>query len=102
VAAREIVNRLAQQVAVAIVSGQALADLRDRVELDGEDPLRVVDAGDDTTDEAAFDAFEENDLGVKVTAGARAARARLADTEQRRAFLAQLSDRLRDRAGDEP
>jgi trehalose 6-phosphate phosphatase len=62
----------------------------------------VVFAGDDVTDEHAFEALGDRDLTVKVGGGATVARIRVDSPEGLVAVLVDLADRLADRPDDRP
>ncbi|MFD6135042.1 trehalose-phosphatase [Isoptericola sp. NPDC056618] len=85
-------------VEIAVVptsKGVAVERLREELE-EGDDRLRglVLYAGDDTTDEAAFEVLGPDDLGVKVGAGPTLATERVADADALAALLERLADAL--------
>lgn len=85
-------------VEVAVVptsKGIAVERLREELE-EGDDDLRgiVLYAGDDTTDETAFEVLGPEDLGVKVGPGPTRATERVADADQLAALLEHLADAL--------
>ncbi|WP_444663184.1 trehalose-phosphatase [Cellulomonas sp. CW35] len=69
--------------------GEALSALRDEL-----GARVVVYAGDDVTDEHAFEALGEHDVTVKVGPGDTAARLRVADPHEMTRALAALADAL--------
>lgn len=77
---------------VAASKGQALDALRRRLELAGGGP--VLFAGDDTTDENAFEVLQPGDIGIKVGEGATAADFRVADPDELAQVLELLAERL--------
>lgn len=95
-------------VEVAVVAadkGSALARLRTVVAQkddapEGDRPVRVLYAGDDTTDEHAFGALEPGDVAVKVGDGPTVAPHRVADADALAAALGRLADAAARRAGE--
>jgi trehalose-phosphatase len=80
--------------------GSALARLRDVVAQEAGAPaVRVLYAGDDTTDEHAFAVLGPGDVTVKVGAGDTAAAHRVADADGVAAALEHLADLLGRRLG---
>ena len=69
--------------------GEALSALRDEL-----GARVVVYAGDDVTDERAFEALGDDDVTIKVGPGDTVARLRLADPQEMTAALAALADAL--------
>lgn len=80
---------------VATSKGIAVERLRDALE-EGDEHLRalVLYAGDDTTDEAAFEVLGPADLGVKVGPGPTLATQRVADADALAAVLERLATTL--------
>jgi trehalose-phosphatase len=82
--------------------GSALARLRDVVAREAGSPaVRVLYAGDDTTDEHAFEVLGPGDVTVKVGAGDTVAAHRVADADGVAAALEHLADLLGRRVVDE-
>ncbi|MGF0118054.1 trehalose-phosphatase [Promicromonospora sp. Marseille-Q5078] len=84
-------------VEIAVVdTSKGIAVERLREELEDADDLRarVLYAGDDTTDEAAFAVLRPTDLGVKVGPGPTLAGQRVADSDALAALLQDLADAL--------
>jgi len=77
--------------------GEAMAALRGELGA----PV-VVFAGDDVTDEHAFEVLGEHDVTVKVGDGATRARYRVGDPDDMVAALAHLADHLTDQPADHP
>jgi trehalose 6-phosphate synthase/phosphatase len=76
--------------------GEALRRLRGTVAAElGVEKVRVLYAGDDTTDEHAFGALESGDLSIKVGTGDTLASHRVPDPDALAAVLADLSRTLR-------
>ncbi|MFI2103035.1 trehalose-phosphatase [Isoptericola sp. NPDC019693] len=75
--------------------GVALDRLREELE-EGDEHLRtrVLYAGDDTTDETAFEVLRAGDLGVKVGPGRTLASERVDDADALAALLDRLADAL--------
>jgi trehalose-6-phosphatase len=81
--------------------GSALARLRDVVGQDAGAPaVRVLYAGDDTTDEHAFEVLGAGDVTVKVGPGRTAAAHRVADADGVAGALDHLADLLGRRGAD--
>lgn len=79
-----------------VSKGTAIETLRERADA-------VFFAGDDVTDESAFERLRAGDVGVKVGEGETAAEFRVADPEALAAVLATLhAARTRDRTGSPP
>ncbi|MEL7976579.1 trehalose-phosphatase [Isoptericola sp. F-RaC21] len=80
---------------VATSKGIAVERLRAGLE-EGDERARalVLYAGDDTTDEAAFEVLGPDDLGVKVGPGPTRATERVADADALAALLERLADAL--------
>ncbi|MCC0026115.1 MAG: trehalose-phosphatase [Zhengella sp.] len=82
--------------ASARTKGDALADFMAKPPFAGRLP---VFAGDDTTDEAAFERIEDwNGIAIKVGAGVTRARYRLADPDALHRWLARIAARASDMA----
>jgi trehalose 6-phosphate synthase/phosphatase len=76
--------------------GEALRRLRGTVAAElGVEKVRVLYAGDDTTDEHAFGALESGDLSIKVGTGDTLASHRVPDPDALAAVLAGLARTLR-------
>ncbi|ROS78787.1 trehalose-phosphatase [Cellulomonas sp. PhB143] len=104
-AAQDVVERLGLRamhgkdvIEVAVVEtskGAALERLRERLAQDDDvapDRVAVLYAGDDTTDERAFEVLGEADVTVKVGQGATAARYRVATPWAFEVLLGRLAD----------
>jgi trehalose-6-phosphatase len=75
--------------------GEALTRLRTVVGQEtGADHVRVLYAGDDTTDEKAFAALGAGDLALKVGPGETVAAHRVPDADALAALLEELAGRL--------
>ena len=85
------------EVSVVTTSkGEALRRLRGTVAAElGVEKVRVLYAGDDTTDEQAFGALEAGDLSIKVGTGDTLASHRVPDPDALAAVLAGLARTLR-------
>lgn len=85
-------------VEIAVVptsKGAAIGRLRTVVGQDtGSDDVRVLYAGDDTTDERAFEVLDEGDVAVKVGAGDTVAPYRVADADELAHVLELVADAL--------
>ncbi|MCK9794673.1 trehalose-phosphatase [Isoptericola sp. 4D.3] len=84
-------------VEVAVVptsKGIAVERLREETEEDTDLRALLLYAGDDTTDEAAFEVLGPGDLGLKVGPGPTRAEHRVADADALAALLERLADAL--------
>jgi len=59
-------NQVVELAVVEATKGQALTALRNKLQHNHDDPLAVLYAGDDVTDETALATLESTDIGIKV------------------------------------
>jgi trehalose 6-phosphate phosphatase len=75
----------------SVTKGDGVTLLREKLALETGEPVTVLYAGDDVTDEDAFAALEPTDLGVKVGPGETRATARVAGIPEFAALLDALA-----------